>query len=82
VTYPEQTMRRIVDFAGLSWHPDCTRFYSNDRDVMTASAEQVRQPIYTTSVNRHRHYLDQLDPFKRVLIEAGIEPSRVPTRLH
>jgi tetratricopeptide (TPR) repeat protein len=82
VTYPEETMRRIVDFAGLSWHPDCTRFYSNDRDVLTASAEQVRQPIYNTSVNRHKPYSAELDPFRKVLIEAGIVTDQVPTRLH
>ncbi len=72
VLQPEDEMRRIIEFAGLNWSPSCLDFHDNDRHVGTASAEQVRQPIYTTSVNRHEPYQMQLAPFRAVLEAAGI----------
>ena len=81
VHYPEETMRRIVDFVGLPWHERCTRFYDNEREVMTASAEQVRQPIYTTSIGRHLPYTGQMSAFSAVLEQAGI-PLDVTGTLH
>jgi hypothetical protein len=82
VHYPDETMRRIVDFVGLPWHPSCTRFYDNDRPVLTASAEQVRQPIYTTSIGRHLPYTDALAAFKKELDKAGVPTDTTDTHLH
>ncbi len=72
VQSPEEEMRRIIDFVGLNWNPACLRFHTNDRQVFTASAEQVRQPIYTTSVGRAEPYRDQLQDFSEVLTAHGI----------
>ena len=77
VHYPDETMRRIIDFVGLPWHPSVTRFYANDRAVQTASADQVRQPIYTTSIGRHIPHVESLKRFSKVLEEAGI-PTDAP----
>ena len=82
VSYPEETMRRVVDFVGLPWHPSCTRFYDNEREVLTASAEQVRQPIYTTSIGRHLPYAEALADFKAELDRAGIPLDATNTLLH
>ena len=82
VSYPEETMRRVVDFVGLPWHPSCTRFYDNEREVLTASAEQVRQPIYTTSIGRHLPYAESLADFKDQLDRAGIPLDSTNTLLH
>src|SRR5262249_44353781 len=41
-------------------------FHQSDRLVRTASLDQVRQPIYRSSLQRWRHYEQQLAP----LIEA------------
>lgn len=82
VHYPDETMRRIVDFVGLPWHPSCTRFYDNDRPVLTASADQVRQPIYTTSIGRHRPYKEELAAFKAELDRAGVPTDITQTNLH
>jgi len=57
---------RILDHCGLNWSPSCLAFDKADRPVRTASAAQVRKPIYTTSVGRGRRYGDLLTP----LIEA------------
>jgi tetratricopeptide (TPR) repeat protein len=58
----EAQARRIVAFCGLDWDPACLEFYKTQRQVKTASASQVRRPIYRTSVNRARDYGDLLKP--------------------
>jgi len=47
---------RIVDFCDLPWEQECLQFHSNKRPVMTASAIQVRRPIYATAVAHWRNY--------------------------
>jgi len=67
VAAPETTIRRLVtEICGLPWSADCLRFHETRRAVGTASAEQVRRPIFTSSVQRWRRYEAQLAP----LIEA------------
>ena len=58
----EGQARRLIDYLGLEWHDGCLEFYNTDRPVMTASASQVRKPIYTTSTNRWRKYEKYLQP--------------------
>jgi hypothetical protein len=58
---PAQT-RRLLDFCGLPWDERCLRYYENQRPVQTSSVWQVRQPIYTTSIGRWRHYEKYLQP--------------------
>jgi len=65
----EGSARTILDFLGLEWDPAVTRFNKSGRVTKTASSEQVRQPIYKSSVERWRRYekhlgplLDALDP--------------------
>ncbi len=64
-------VRRILEYCRLPWEDNCINFYETERPVRTASSEQVRQPIYTGSVNFWRNYEDHLDE----LIEI-IEPIR------
>jgi tetratricopeptide (TPR) repeat protein len=73
----ENQSRRVVDFCGLAWDDRCLAFQENAAPVATASAAQVRQPIYETSVGRWRAYGDALSPMLRILAEAGLvdEPS-------
>lgn len=49
-------VRRILDHCGLPWDDRCLRFHKTRRDVRTASSEQVRQPIYRSSIGLWRHY--------------------------
>ena len=56
VTDLETVARRLVAWCGLEWEPGCLEFHHGKRAVRTASAVQVRQPLYTTSVGRWRHY--------------------------
>ena len=54
--------RRLIDFVGLPWNDACLSFHKTQRNVRTASVAQVRQPIYSTSVERWRHYEKYLGP--------------------
>jgi tetratricopeptide (TPR) repeat protein len=52
----EATTRRLVDFCGLEWDNACLHPEENQRTVKTASVWQVRQGVYTTSMERWRRY--------------------------
>jgi tetratricopeptide (TPR) repeat protein len=54
--------RRLVAFCGLDWDAACLAFHRTPRVVRTASAAQVRQPIYRSSLGRARAYGDLLRP--------------------
>jgi hypothetical protein len=65
--------RRLLDFCGLDWEDACAQFHENPEPSTTASAAQVRQPIYDSSVAQWRHYGDQLSELRRLLVEGGID---------
>ena len=63
----ESEVRRILDFCGLPFEDACLRFYETERAVRTASSEQVRRPIYSSSVNLWRNYESHLDELVHIL---------------
>ena len=63
----ETQVRRILDFCGLPFEEGCLRFHETERAVKTASSEQVRQPIYSSSVNLWRNYEQDLGELIEVL---------------
>ena len=67
VEYPENGIRQLLDYCGLPSEESCLRFYENARPVRTASSEQVRQPIFTDSLEHWRHYEMWLEPLKTAL---------------
>ena len=69
----EAQSRRLIAFLGLDWDPACLAFHQTERVVMTASLWQVRQPLFTSSVGRWRHYREHLRPLLAGL--AGLVPS-------
>jgi len=56
----EAVARRLIDWCGLAWDPACLKFHETSRPIRTASATQVRQPIYRHSVGRWKHYESEL----------------------
>ena len=75
----ESQVRRMLDHCGLPFEEACLRFHETERAVKTASSEQVRRPIYSSSVNLWRNYelhLDELiqtlQPLLRELPEADM----------
>jgi tetratricopeptide (TPR) repeat protein len=63
----ESQVRRILEYCELPWEDECLRFHETDRPVKTASSEQVRRPIYSSSVNLWRNYEEHLDELIEVL---------------
>ena len=58
----EAQARRLVAYCGLDWRDACLNFHETDRAVRTASASQVRKPVYKTSMGRWRKYEAYLKP--------------------
>jgi tetratricopeptide (TPR) repeat protein len=64
---PEPSIRRLLDHCGLPFESACLAFHETRRSVRTASAEQVRQPLYTSGVGYWRHFEEELEPLRRAL---------------
>jgi tetratricopeptide (TPR) repeat protein len=62
----EGNARSLIEHCGMAWEDACVAFHKTRRTVATASAVQVRAPVYRTSVGRWRPYEKFLQP----LIEA------------
>ena len=62
----EAETRRILEHLDLPWEESCLSFHETKRSVQTASAGQVRKPLYRSSVARWKRYEKHLGP----LIEA------------
>jgi tetratricopeptide (TPR) repeat protein len=63
----EGCTRRMLDFVGLPWDPQCLNFHETDRVVITASKWQVRQKIHTTSAGRWRNYQKFVGPLQALM---------------
>ena len=63
----EQVMRDLLADIGLPWDDKCLAFYENRRPVMTASYNQARQPIYTSSIDRWRTFAPYLNELAQIL---------------
>jgi tetratricopeptide (TPR) repeat protein len=72
VAEPERVCREMLDFLELDWDPACLRFHESRRFTKTASRDQVRKPIYSSSSGRWQNYERHLEP----LMEALCEPDR------
>jgi hypothetical protein len=68
----EGQTRHLLDYCGLAWDARCLRFHEHVSVSTTASAAQVRQPVYQSSVNRWKAYESQLSPLRKRLEELGI----------
>ena len=80
---PEASIRRLLAHCGLPFEAACLAFHETRRPVRTASAEQVRQPLYTSGVGYWRHFARELEPLRRALgdslarFEEADEASRI-----
>jgi hypothetical protein len=74
-------VRRLLAFCGLPFEESCLHFHETRRAVKTASSEQVRQPIYSSSVNLWRHYEAQLGAMIEIL-EPVLQGQRKPLQEH
>ena len=47
---------RLLEYCGLEWQDECLEFYKTKRSINTASSEQVRQPMYSGSIDAWKNY--------------------------
>jgi len=66
----EGNVRRLLEFCGLEFEPQCIEFHKTVRSVRTASSEQVRRPISREGLEHWKHYEPWLDPLKHALGSA------------
>jgi tetratricopeptide (TPR) repeat protein len=68
VADPERQIRRLVSEAcKLDWDPACLRFHEAQGSVRTASAAQVRRPMFFTSIGRWARFASELEPLLKAL---------------
>ena len=68
----EGNMRRILEFCGLKFEAACVEFHKTERNVRTASSEQVRLPIFRDGLLQWRNYEPWLGPLNHSLGDAVI----------
>ena len=59
--------RQVLDHCGLDWNPAVLDFHRSDRVVHTASSQQVRQPLYSSSIGAAEGYAEFLNPLRQGL---------------
>jgi Flp pilus assembly protein TadD len=67
VAEQEAGARRIFEFLGLPYSDQALRFHESGRATLTASSQQVREPIHTRSVARWKKYEAHLAPLRAAL---------------
>lgn len=72
VENPESEARRILDWCGLPWEDGVLEFYRQNTAAMTASAMQVRKPVYTDSIGSWQRAGAGFDPVREKLAAAGL----------
>jgi tetratricopeptide (TPR) repeat protein len=73
VREPRPALQRLLAHCGLPWEDACLAEMHRPRGaVKTASVWQVRQPLYTHSIGRWRHYAQQLEPLRQYLADLPV----------
>ncbi|WP_414631191.1 sulfotransferase [Alcanivorax jadensis] len=73
VSDPEAVTRRIATHCGLDWQSGMLAFQGHKRVVMTASALQVREGLFSSSAGRWARYGELLRPLMVVLEREGVD---------
>lgn len=75
VADPEPQTKALCEYLGIPWDETMLRFHESDRTVRTASRDQVRQPLYKSSVKKYERYSAHLGELRRGL---GLEAAGTP----
>lgn len=71
----ENQTRKLLSFCDLEWDDACLRFHENLAPVSTASSVQVRQPLYSGSIGRWKHYGNKLKLLEEALGDLVVESN-------
>ena len=69
VVDPKPVVENLLSYCGLSYEEACLRFFENEKATTTASAVQVRQALFQSSIGKWRHFEEQLQPVREILGE-------------
>ncbi len=72
IQQPVEQSKLLINFCQLEWQDACEHFHQNNAASITASASQIRQPIYKSSLKKWRNYEQQLAPLQQQLKQAGL----------
>jgi Sulfotransferase family len=72
VREPQAQALRILQWCGLPWEDAVLNFHQQDSPAMTASAMQVRRPMYTDSIGSGSRAGSGMDPLRERLLRAGL----------
>jgi hypothetical protein len=78
VTSPRETLAATLQHLSLDWEEGCLDYHRSTAAVDTASAAQVRKPLYTSSVGKWRHYQQWLEPMRKTQHAAGFDTQESP----
>ncbi len=67
VTKPEETLKTVCNYLEVPYSEECLKFYQKEKPVKTASQEQVRKPLYTSSIERWKKFEKFLKPALEIL---------------
>lgn len=73
VQAPADHVRAMLAHLEMPWDDACLHFERNPLPSLTASAAQVRRPVYTSSVGLWRHHVANLAPLARRFRDAGVD---------
>ncbi len=65
----------LLNYCDLKWEEQCINFQENAAPSDTASASQIREPLYKSSVARWKKIETELKPLTKMLEKAGIDCS-------
>jgi len=68
----KETTVKLLQFLGLEWQEACLNFHTNNRVIHTISNTQVRQPLFSNSLNAWHKYKEQLSPYADKMKCAGL----------
>jgi len=72
VNGPGEVMPDLISRLGLPWEEACLDHRTNREAARTASADQVRRPLYNSSIGRWKRFEDELAPLRKALESGGI----------
>ena len=72
VTNPAQVGAKVAEYCGLQWSEQAVQIESRSMVSTTASAAQIRRPIYSSSTGRWRRYERHLEPLRQALRRLSI----------
>lgn len=72
----EKHTRDILSFLGLAWDEGCLAFHKQDSTVKTASLQQVRKPIYKSSIARWKRYGGSVKPLIAALGDLASDEAQ------